>query len=88
MPTLSIFYGIIVRMYWSDNDRHKMPHFHAYYGDEEATFTLDGEILAGSFPRKQAALVKAWALVHEDDLKANWVLAKNGENTFRVDPLR
>lgn len=63
-------------------------HFHAYYGEDEATFTLDGEILAGSFPRKQTALVKAWALVHEDDLKANWSLALNGENTFRIDPLR
>ena len=49
MPTLSIFFGIIIRMYWSDNDRHKPPHFHAHYGDDEATFTLDGEILAGSF---------------------------------------
>lgn len=88
MPTLSVFFGIIIRMYWSDNDRHKSPHFHAYYGEEEATFTLDGVILAGSFPRKQAALVTAWAIVHEEDLKANWTLAQNGESTFRIEPLR
>lgn len=88
MPTLSVFYGIIIRMYWTDNDKHKAPHFHAYYGEKEATFTLDGDILAGEFPRKQAALVKAWALVREEDLKANWTLAQNGESTFRIEPLR
>ena len=46
-----------------------------------------GELLAGDFPRKQAAYVKAWALLHEDDLKANWQLALNGEETFRIEPL-
>ena len=88
MPTLSMFFGIIIRMYWTDNDRHKAPHFHAYYGDDEAVFTLDGEILAGEFPRKQAALVKAWAILHEDDLRANWTLSANNEETYRIDPLR
>ena len=88
MPTISLFYGILIRMYWKDNDRHKTPHMHAYYGDYEAVFTLDGELLAGDFPKKQAAFVKAWALLHEDDLKANWNLALNGEETYRIDPLR
>ena len=32
MPTISLFYGILIRMFWIDNDRHKMPHMHAYYG--------------------------------------------------------
>lgn len=88
MPTLSMFFGIIVRMYWSDTDRHKLPHFHAFYGGDEAVFALDGELLAGSFPKKQTALVKAWALLHEDDLAANWTLCQHGEETFRIDPLR
>lgn len=88
MPTLSIFYGIVVRMYWKDTDRHKLPHFHAFYGDDEAVFSFDGELLEGAFPRKQAALVKAWALIHADDLTANWLLARNGEETFKIDPLR
>lgn len=88
MPTISMFQGILIRMYWKDIDRHKQPHFHAFYGDTEASFSLDGEIIAGDFPKKQAAYVKAWALMHEDDLKANWNLALNGEETFRIDPLR
>jgi len=75
-------------MFWRDTDKHKTPHMHAYYGEYEAVFTLDGEILAGEFPNKQAALVKAWALLHEDDLNANWKLALNGEETYRIEPLR
>ena len=88
MPTISLFFGIIIRMFWRDNDKHKLPHFHAYYAEYEAVFTLEGEILSGDFPKRQAALVKAWALLHEEDLYANWKLTLNGEETFRIDPLR
>ena len=88
MPTISMFYGILIRMNWKDMGQHSCPHFHAYYGDYEASFSLDGDILAGSFPKKQTALVKAWALLHEDELLANWKLALEGEATFRIDPLK
>ena len=88
MPTISLFLGILIKMNWRDLGKHNMPHFHAYYGDDEAVFALNGEILSGEFPRKQSAYVKAWALMHEEDLLANWKLAVNGEETFRIDPLR
>ena len=54
----------------------------------EAVFTLDGEMIAGEFPKKQTAFIKAWALLHEDELNADWDLAVNGEETFKIDPLR
>ena len=88
MPTVSMFFGIVIRMYWKDNDRHNLPHIHAFYGDYEAAFSLDGEIISGKFPSRQAAFVKAWILLHEDDLRANWQLAVSGEEIFRIDPLR
>jgi hypothetical protein len=75
-------------MNWKDTGQHNSPHFHAYYGDFEAVFGLDGEIITGSFPRKQNAFVKAWTLLHEDELAADWTLAVNGEVTFRIEPLR
>ncbi len=31
MPTISMFYGILIRMFFQDTDRHKLPHFHAEY---------------------------------------------------------
>ena len=88
MPTLSMFYGILIKMNWRDTGQHKMPHFHAFYGDFEAVFGLSGELIAGSFPNKQTSLVKAWALLHEDELPANWKLAVEGETIFRIEPLK
>ena len=88
MPTLSMFFGILIKMNWKDIGKHRSPHFHAFYGEYEAVFSLDGEIIEGTFPRRQSTFVKAWALLHEDDLTANWSLAVNGEETFRIEPLR
>ena len=82
LPTLSMFYGIVIRMNWKDIGQHNDPHFHAFYGEFEASFNLDGEVIAGSFPGRQAAFV------HEDELLANWTLAANGEEVFRIDPLK
>lgn len=88
MPTISMFYGIIIKMYWNETGRHKMPHVHAYYGGKEAVFSFNGDIIAGEFPGKQAAYVKAWILLHEEDLKANWQLAADGEELYRIEPLK
>jgi len=88
MPTLSMFLGILIKMNWKDTGQHNAPHFHAIYGEHKAVFTLDGEKIAGDFPKRQTAFVKAWALLHEDELKADWELAVNGEETFRIEPLK
>ena len=54
MPTISIFYGIQIMMYFYDNGKHNMPDIHAEYQDDEAVFSiLNGEIISGSLPRKQ-----------------------------------
>lgn len=44
------------------------------------SITFDGEILAGSLPRKQQKLVEAWVALHEDELNAAWIaLNESGE---------
>ncbi len=88
MPTLSMFLGILIKMNWKDIKQHNMPHFHASYGEHNAVFSLDGELISGDFPKRQRAFIKAWALLHEDELAANWKLAVDGEETFRIDPLK
>ena len=88
MPTLSMFFGIMIKMNWKDTGQHKTPHFHAFYGGFEAVFDLTGEIISGEFPKRQSAFVKAWSLLHDDELSANWALAANGEEIFRIDPLK
>ena len=97
MPTISLFFGILIRMFRQDDSKQqKQPqqtaqtgYIHATYGNYEAIFTLDGgEIITGEFPPKQTALVKAWVLLHEEDLKANWQLVLDGEEPFRIEPLK
>ena len=36
MPTISMFYGIIVRMYAEKDGRHNLPHIHVGVGGQEA----------------------------------------------------
>ena len=84
MPTISMFYGVLIRMYYDD---HNPPHFHAYNNNEEAVFTLDGKILKGKIPKKQLKLVEAWSIIHKKELEADWLLCKNNEELFTIQPL-
>ena len=88
MPTISMFYGIIVRMY-CDKAEHNPPHFHAYYQEHKATVNIKTcEIQTGKLPAKQEKLVLAWAAIHQDDLLADWELATNGNLPFKIEPLK
>ena len=72
MPILSMFYGIIVRMYKELGGKHNMPHIHAEYAGEEVVMSLDGEIIEGSIPKNKLKLLVAWMEIHKHDLEANW----------------
>ncbi|WP_338442145.1 DUF4160 domain-containing protein [Synechococcus elongatus IITB7] len=88
MPIISMFYGILIRMYLLDNQHHNLPHIHARYAEYEASISiLDGEVLAGELPRKQLRIVQAWIELHTDELRVNWELAMNGQLPYKVDPL-
>lgn len=69
MPTISMFYGIVIRMYYDD---HNPPHFHAFYGDYKAIFDFDGKVLEGNIPKSKEKLILAWTSIHKDELIANW----------------
>ena len=84
MPTLSMFYGIIIRMY---HDDHFPPHIHALYQDYKATFDFEGNLLEGEMPVKQKKLIEAWIEIHREDLVANWELSRNKEALFKISPL-
>jgi hypothetical protein len=54
MPTISAFYGILIRMFFND---HAPPHFHARYGEFEATIDIDTlEVLEGKLPPRALSL--------------------------------
>ncbi len=88
MPVLSAFYGIIIRMYKESGGRHNMPHIHVEFSGEEMVVALDGTIVEGSIPRGKLKLVEAWMEIHREELEANWTLLSNGEQFFRIDPLK
>ena len=85
MPTISTFFGILIRMHYDD---HNPPHFRALYQENQATFDMDGNILQGDFPDRQKKLVAAWAVLHKDELLANWELSKDNQSLFMIEPLR
>lgn len=61
MPTISMFYGILVLMFFRDNRRHHMPHIHVRYQGEEAAVSIDdGSVFDGTIPKKQLKMVQVW----------------------------
>lgn len=88
MPTISMFYGIIIRMYCAPAE-HNPPHIHAYYQDYKAVIDIKlCEVTEGLLPRKKERLVLAWVEIHQEELLADWELASNGELPFNIDPLK
>lgn len=88
MPTISMFFGIIVRMYFGPKE-HNPPHIHIYYQDSTATFSIeDGVILDGKMPKRQIKLVSAWIEIHKDELIADWKLCQEWEKPFAINPLQ
>lgn len=85
MPELSRFFGIIIRMYFSD---HEPAHFHAVYGEHEALIEINTLlVLRGSLPRRALALVLEWAVLHRDELYLDWQRACTGEVLTPIEPL-
>jgi hypothetical protein len=85
VPRISAFYGILIYMYFGE---HGLPHFHAVYGDYEASIGLRGlRVLEGILPGRALALVRLWARLHRDELETNWALARAGRPLKPILPL-
>jgi hypothetical protein len=89
MPTISMFYGLIVRMLFMDTQQHHLPHLHVEYQGRHAVVAIpDGEMLEGELPIKKLRMLQAWIAIHEEELMADWALAVKGEPVFKIEPLR
>jgi Domain of unknown function (DUF4160) len=85
MPTLSIFYGIVITIYWFD---HAPPHVHAQYGEFEAQIDIQAvKLLDGSLPRRAKAMVLEWTREHQAELMAAWEAASAGTHPVPIAPL-
>jgi hypothetical protein len=82
VPTIAIFSGIIIQMFFEDHDP---PHVHAIYSGAKALVRIsDGEIIRGALPRTQARLVKNWVRLRQTELMENWRHAQTDGRCFRI----
>lgn len=85
MPEISRFYGIIIKMYFGD---HNPPHFHVEYEGYEALisiYTLG--VIAGQLPPRAMGMVSEWAVIHRDELLADWLKSSKLEPLEKIAPL-
>lgn len=86
MPTISVFYGLVVQMYAGD---HPPPHFHALYAEHEVQIDLrDFSVHRGSLPRRAMALLMEWSAEHRDELLEDWELCNRLKQPKRIAPLK
>ena len=89
MPIISMFYGIVVMMFFDDCRKHKKPHVHVEYQEHEAVVSIpEGKLLRGALPQTKLKLVAAWIEIHREELMADWTLAARKEPVFKIEPLK
>jgi hypothetical protein len=88
MPTISMFFGLVIEMFYAPKE-HNPPHIHVYYQKEKAAVNiLTAEIISGNLPVRQFRFVQAWVEIHREELLADWTLCQNGKPPFKIDPLK
>lgn len=87
IPELSNFEGIYIYLRFNDIGQHYKPHVHVKYNNYEAVISLDGELLAGSFPKKQFKILVGWLALHEEEVYRAWHHAVKSEHFEKIKPL-
>jgi hypothetical protein len=86
MPTISVFFGLVIQMFWRE---HAPPHFHAIYAEHEAEIDIRTlEVLRGHLPRRALALVLEWAAEHRTELMEDWDLCQAKQLPKKIAPLQ
>jgi len=86
MPTISAFYGILIRMFFND---HAPPHFHVQYGEFKATVDIQSlSVSTGQLPRRAQELVLDWAELHQQELLEDWQLCMDKQQPKQIEPLK
>ena len=82
MPEICRFYGIIIKIFFSNE--HNPPHFHAVYGEYNGSFSiLDLKMIEGDLPRKAQNLIIEWANEHKEEIINMW----NTKTLKKLPPL-
>lgn len=85
MSTISMFYGIVIRMYKEQGGKHKMPHIHAEYADYEAVFDFDNNFLEDELTKNRENMQKhGYYCMRKSFMLANWKLLQDGEPFLKL----
>jgi hypothetical protein len=89
MPTISMFYGFLILMFYRNNRQHHRAHIHPRYQGQEAAIAIDdGVVLDGNLLPRQLKMVQVWIEIHREELQVDWELAVNADDPFRIPPLQ
>jgi hypothetical protein len=84
MPEISRFLGIVIAMFYNE---HAPPHFHARYGEHEATIRIEDGVVEGDLPKRARAHVIEWYALHREELQDNWEQARKRRPLRKIEPL-
>ena len=84
MPEISRFYGIIIKMYFSE---HNPPHFHIEYQDYEAVMNIITGEVTGKMSRRSLKLVYDWLDENKEALLENWKRIEQRKPLEKIKPL-
>ena len=89
VPEISRFYGIVIRMFTEAGAQHHTPHFHAFYQNDTAVFSVNPvDLITGEMPRPQRRLIEAWAELHKAELQDDWGRLQAGQPALPIIPLQ
>lgn len=82
-------YGIVIWMYHDEIHHRGRPHFHATYGDDEASIDIESlAVIAGELPPRARRLVAEWARGNQGGLRDNCERARRHEPLEPIEALR
>lgn len=85
MPAISMFYGIVIQMFWKE---HPPPHFHALYAEYEMLINIQTlEVVKGFLPRRAMIMVLEWANEHRAELMEAWNQCAHMQPPQKIAPL-
>ena len=84
MPEVSRFYGIVIKMYFSE---HNPPHFHIEYQDYEAVMNIQTGEVTGKLSRRALRLIYDWLDENKEALMENWKRSREHKSINKIKPL-
>jgi hypothetical protein len=84
MRKVSEFYGITIEINPVEG---YLSHVIASYSDYEGMFSArSGGLMDGEFPEDQSKLVRAWVLLHQNEIDINWK-SYLADNSYLMKPI-